>query len=182
MQLKCINLKFDYIQLQQFTAILFFSISTSPPEESEFAGLCQRIDLTSYRNMHLLLCLSKVFIRVLSYSGNALPHLIITGFTSFHEMLPKKTFVWRDGIAVGGFPPINLYAGSLHRARMLLQNLMSMVLKEMILADLTEPASQASDLDFRPNSDTIAIGKIERRISRVSNSFALLIRDLLSLS
>lgn len=95
MQLKCINLKFDYIQLQQFTAILFFSISTmTPPEESEFAGLCQRTDLTSYRNMHLLLCLSKVFIRVLSYSENALPHLIISGFTRpFHEMLPKKTFV-----------------------------------------------------------------------------------------
>lgn len=65
---------------------------------------------------------------------------------------------------------------------MLLQNLMSMVLKEMILADLTEPASHASDLDFRPNCDTITIGKIECRISRVSNSFALLISDLLSLS
>lgn len=70
----------------------------------------------------------------------------------------------------------------MHPARMLLQNLMSMVLKEVIRADLAEPASHASDINFRPNSDTIAIGKIDCRISRVSNSFALLVPDRLSLS
>lgn len=45
---------------------------------------------------------------------------------------------------------------------MFLQNLMSMDLKEMICADLAEFASRASDIDFRPDSDTIAIGKVNQ--------------------
>lgn len=71
----------------------------------------------------------------------------------------------------------NLYLGSLHLTNMFLQNLMSMDLKEMICADLAEFASRASDIDFRPDSDTIAIGKVKYQISMVSNSFALLAPD-----